>query len=133
MPEKHLRYANRTPQKLIDRGYQIGEFVGKLLKEVLSVHVITEQGYRRCLGILSLKEKYGESRLNQACEIGLHLYALSYKDLKKILEQNLDQKESNEKDESKPIYHENIRGAIFYNNNLKKEKLQSYDYRANYQ
>jgi len=136
MPVKHQKYANQTPQNLIERGHSVGEFVGILITEFMEKYKIKEQSYRGCLGILSLQKKYGQERLNLACKRALYFNALSYKLVKKILEKELDQQpfgEQEDKEIEKPTCHNNTRGAEYFQNNLKLEREQNNAYRTNNQ
>ena len=74
-----------------------------------------EQGYRRCLGILSLSRQYGGDRVELACSRALAFQAISYQSVKQILKNNLDAAAlPDPADERPPLTHENIRGAAYY-------------------
>jgi hypothetical protein len=72
------------------------------------------QACKSCAGILSLKKKYSEQRLEQACKRAVVFTAISYQHIKSILEKELDQLEEYPLVDSLPIVHENIRGAPVY-------------------
>lgn len=72
-----------------------------------------EQAYRVCLGLLSLSRTYPAERLNQACALANKDSLFKLKNVKAILQSNLDKLP-----ESVPVQlsmlpqdHENIRGA----------------------
>jgi hypothetical protein len=72
-------------------------------------------GYRACLGLLRLGEKYGPRRLESACERALVTGAATYKSVKSILAHALDsQPLAPEADPPRPSGHDNIRGAGYY-------------------
>ena len=74
-----------------------------------------EHGYRACLGILRLSKKYSPQRLEKACARALCIGGISYKSVKSILKNHLDEQEiAVEKINSKSIRHENIRGGEYY-------------------
>ena len=76
-----------------------------------------EQGYRSCLGILRLGQKYTPERLENACLRALKIRGHSYKSVKSILERSLDKQPIPEASPSpKPMAsrHENIRGPDYY-------------------
>jgi hypothetical protein len=72
------------------------------------------QAYKSCAGILSLKKKYSGQRLEQACKRAVLFTAISYQQIKSILEKELDRLEEYSLTDSLPIIHENIRGAPAY-------------------
>lgn len=127
MPKSHQKYKDRTPDYLINKGYQIGQSVGDIIKEVLGRRMIIEQSFRSCLGILSLAKKYSPERLNNACKRGLFYSALNYKEIRNILDKNLDQiplcpMEPNSKKSDPPMTgHENLRDESYYANYLSRE------------
>src|SRR5207244_4154248 len=49
-----------------------------------------ELGYRSCLGVLRLGERYGRERLETACRRAVALNACSYRRIKSMLETGLD-------------------------------------------
>ena len=72
-------------------------------------------GYRSCLGLLRLGEKYGPKRLESACERALVTGASTYKSVKSILTHALDsQPLPAESDSPRPSGHDNIRGGGYY-------------------
>ena len=76
-----------------------------------------EQGYRSCLGILRLSQKYTPERLEKACLRALKIRGHSYKSVKSILERSLDKQPIPEAAPSlDPVaaQHENIRGPEYY-------------------
>ena len=72
-------------------------------------------GYRSCLGLLRLGEKYGPRRLESACERALLTGATRYKSVKSILAHAIDaQPVGQEPDYPRAAGHDNIRGAGYY-------------------
>ena len=71
-----------------------------------------EQAYRVCLGLLNLQRSYPAARLNQACVIANRKALYQLKNIKAILQSNLDKlpDETSTQDASLPQAHENIRG-----------------------
>ena len=74
-----------------------------------------EQGFRSCLGTLSLARSYGPVRLEAACRRGVIIGAASYRSIASILKTGLDKAflPSPEPDAG-PIHHGNIRGRDYY-------------------
>ena len=75
----------------------------------------SEQGFRSCLGILSLVRSYGPERIEAAARRGNDIRATTYGSIKSILQNGLDRAfaKPNMPDTS-PIRHANIRGRGYY-------------------
>jgi hypothetical protein len=74
-----------------------------------------EQGYRSCLGIIRLGEKYPQARVEAAARRAMALNVCSYQSLKAILENRLDGQDPDTKpDPQPPINHPNLRGPDYY-------------------
>ena len=87
------------------------------MAKVMASRKHPEQGYRSCLGILRLAQKYGAQRLENACRRALVIRGYSYKSVKSILDRGLDGQplpEANPSRQSEPIVHNNIRGKDYY-------------------
>ena len=67
------------------------------------------------MGIISLSKQYGTDRVEKACTRALAFRAISYKNVKLILKNNLDSAEIPDPTPARPpLQHENIRGAAYY-------------------
>jgi hypothetical protein len=74
-----------------------------------------EQGFRSCMGILSLGKKYSAERLEAASRRAITIRACSYKSVKSILQNNLDKIAlPAEKEVTVVIEHDNIRGEQYF-------------------
>ena len=81
-----------------------------------------EQGVRACLGVLSLKKKYGPERLEAACGRALAIGAPSYHRVLSILEKKLENQALPDESSGRRLgEHENIRGAQYYSENQSEE------------
>jgi hypothetical protein len=67
------------------------------------------------MGVISLAKRYSKERLEAACERALAIKGVTYRSIKSILENNLDQKALPAQIALPPISHENIRGTDYYN------------------
>lgn len=117
MPKSHQQHLKWTPSRLIRWGDTIGANTSKLIETILNDRPHPEQGYRSCLGIIRLGQKYGEQRLENACARALWAGARSYKHVESILKNGLDQIAFNQpQDQPKQLYfvHDNVRGAQYY-------------------
>lgn len=115
MPESHRRHAAWTPSRIISFAEQAGPATGKLVSEVLSSRPHPEQGFRSCLGIVRLGERYGTGRLEAACERALSVRALSYRSIESILKNGLDRQPLPAEGPTRSLpAHDNVRGADYY-------------------
>jgi transposase len=116
MPRAHRDYAQWTPQRLVRWAQQTGPSVAGFIETVLATRVHPQQGFRSCLGILRLGQRFGPERLEAACLRALSIGATSYRSVRSILETGLDQQAavSTEPSRALPADHENVRGASYY-------------------
>jgi transposase len=115
MPTAHRCYAEWTPQRLIHWAEKTGPATAGMVQTILERRVHPQQGFRSCLGIMRLGKRFGEERLEAACQRALTLGAYSYKSIESILRQGLDHKTVPEPaDRGLAIAHENIRGSDYY-------------------
>ncbi|HEX7523624.1 MAG TPA: IS21 family transposase, partial [Candidatus Deferrimicrobium sp.] len=116
LPPSHREYREWPPSRLIAWGATIGPSTEEVVETILSAGAYPVQGYRRCLGILRLGKKYGEARLESACERALALRALSYKSIESILKTGSEKLPLRKKATAPelPLFHDNIRGPGYY-------------------
>jgi len=115
MPAAHRAHRDWTPQRLIEWGQRIGVATGEGVKRLLEENRHPEHGYRACLGLLSLAKRYGEARLEAACERALVLGAFKYRHVRDLLANNRDQLAHGAAatDWTSPL-HANVRGPDYY-------------------
>lgn len=116
MPPNHQFYNSWSEEKFLDWAEKIGVYVCNMIKGVLEKCGHPEQGYRVCLGILSLSKKYGNERLNNACRRSIEFKCYSYKKVLNILEGGHDKIQELSLFENNAVIpnHENIRGSDYY-------------------
>jgi transposase len=118
MPEKHKRYLEWTPARIIKWAGEAGPCTKKLVTEIINSKPHPQQGYRACLGIMRLGDKrYGRERLEAACSRALAIQSYSYKSVESILKKGLDQQPlvtGPVKTQAAPTMHDNIRGKDYY-------------------
>lgn len=91
MPEKHKSYAEWNAGRFISWANSIGNCTATVVKSILNCHKIEQQGYRACMGVLKLCDKYGIKRLEAACEKALSFTPNpSYKNIYSILRSGQD-------------------------------------------
>ncbi len=114
MPAAHRAHRQWTPQRLIDWGLTVGIATGTLIGELLARYKHPEQGYRSCLGLLSLAKRYGKDRLEAACALALSLRACHYRTVRDILANGRDQLTGAAQAPWTSPEHEHLRGARSY-------------------
>ncbi|MEW6276662.1 MAG: hypothetical protein AB1556_16335 [Bacillota bacterium] len=112
-PEKHQKYLEWTPERLAAWAKTAGPYTARMVECILSSRPHPEQGYRSCLGIMRLGEKYSRERLEAACRRALASGAYAYRHVKAILEKGLD-RVLLEEAKPAPREHPNLRGAAYY-------------------
>lgn len=117
MPSQHKWLDDWNPERITRWAEQKGESVKAVIEVILKRQQHPEQGYKVCLGIISLAEKYGgDIRLNNACRRALYFKHYSYKGIENILKNGLDELQNDEKSSEQSLpEHENIRGIEYYN------------------
>jgi transposase len=66
MPSAHRRYAEWTPAKMMSEAAKIGPAAIVLVEAIMKAKPHPEQGFRSCLGIISLVRTYGSERVEAA-------------------------------------------------------------------
>lgn len=112
MPERHQKHLEWTPERLMNWAQSIGDEVLAWVKSLLVQKDHPEQAYRVCLGLLSLSKSFDDIRLNNACRIANQKKLYRLKQVKNILQSNLDTLIKKETTQLPllPQNHENIRG-----------------------
>ena len=114
MPAAHRAHLEWTPQRLIDWGGRIGLACGELVTRLLQTYKHPEHGYRSCLGLLSLSRRYGEARLEAACERALALGTYRYRHVRDLLANNRDLVLQDAAADWTSPAHANVRGPDYY-------------------
>ena len=114
-PASHRKHLEWTPSRLIRWASDIGPATARVVGDIISSKPHPEQGYRSCLGIMSLGKTYGSERLEAASRRALACHAVSYRSIKSILSLGLDRIALEDPQETVQMpEHENIRGATYY-------------------
>jgi len=86
MPEDHQKYTQWNADRFISWAENIGPSTTIVVKAVLSSHKVEQQGYRSCMSLLKLADKYSVTRLESACSRALsYTPSPSYRSIKTIL------------------------------------------------
>jgi transposase len=114
MPAAHRAHKQWSPQRLIHWGHDIGPATGRVVTQLLERFKHPEQGYRSCLGLLSLSKQYGRARLEAACTLALNLNACRYRDVREILLNHRDRINTATHTDWISPAHQNLRGPAYY-------------------
>jgi len=115
MPSSHRRYAEWSPARMLREAGKVGPAATALFEAIMMAKPHPEQGFRSCLGILSLVKSYGPERIEAAAKRGNDIGATTYGSIKSILEKGLDRAFAKPRTpDVSPIRHANIRGRGYY-------------------
>ncbi len=116
MPPDKIFFADWNRDRFLRWGESIGPATGKVIELILERAVIEQQAYRSCFGVFSLKDKYSELRLENACSSLLSLTSNpTYRQIKDILEKE-NTETSVAQDDSMPDTKKRVhrRGAKYF-------------------
>jgi hypothetical protein len=86
MPEEHQSYLKWDGDRFLQWAEKIGPYTVIAVKSILASYKIEQQGYKSCMGLLKLADKYSFNRLESACQKALsYTPHPSYKSIKNIL------------------------------------------------
>jgi transposase len=114
MPAAHQHVDGWSPDRFRRWAAEIGPQTDQLIAAVLDGRYHPQQAYRTCLGILGLAKRYGNSRLEAACQRAFSTGIRSYKGVHNILKHKLDQLEVEQTPVTPLPAHANIRGQNYY-------------------
>ena len=115
MPPAHRAHRAWTPGRIVAWGEQAGPSTGAFVSAILARRTHPEQGFRSCLGVLRLGDRYGAERLEAACERALAAGAIGYRSVDSILKRGLDRTPLPVAAPARPrVDHANVRGPAYY-------------------
>lgn len=115
MPKAHREYAEWTPERLVRWAEQSGPATAGVVGHILANRPHPQQGFRSCLGILRLGERYGAERLEAACTRALRLNACRYQSIESILQRGLDRQALPAQQRlDLPAAHDHLRGPGYF-------------------
>jgi len=95
MPPDHQAYVQWNADRFIAWARKIGPDTETTVKAILSSHKVEQQGYKSCLSLIKLADKYSVVRLEAACKKALFYTPVpSYKSVKTILATGQDKIDS---------------------------------------
>jgi transposase len=114
-PKAHQRHLEWTPSRVVEWSSQIGPSTASVVERIMASKRHPEQGFRSCLGIIRLGNKYPHARMEAAAQRALALNVCSYQSVKSILENHLDGQAAEPATAPQPpIDHPNLRGPDYY-------------------
>ena len=102
MPEDHQKYLEWDRDRFMHGPKKLGP-TRITVKSILSSHRVEQQGYKSCMGLLKLADKYSVERLEAACKKALsYTPHPSYKSIKNILATGQDKLTENGQNSKRP-------------------------------
>lgn len=119
MPENHRNYTTWNSQRFISWAESVGSNTTIVVKSILSTHRVEQQGYRSCMALLKMGDKYSLIRLEAACEKALtYTSTPNFKSVQTILKTGQDKIiKDDQPSNSKPKPQGFTRGAEYYGRN----------------
>ncbi|MCA1807681.1 MAG: IS21 family transposase, partial [Actinobacteria bacterium] len=113
MPEAHVKQRWST-ERLMGWANSIGSGCRKVITSQLQRRQHPEQAIKSCLAILNLASKYGQERLEAACQKALLLEQPHLKVITNLLSNNKERDTTYTGADEQPVNHQNIRGKHYY-------------------
>ena len=119
MPPDHQKYMQWNGERFIRWAGKIGSSTECAVRAILSSYKVEQQGYKSCLGLLKLTDKYSADRLENACKRALEYTPRpSLKNIQAILASGQD-KLPTEPEPSSSSQYGFTRGADYYDRGKK--------------
>lgn len=117
MPPHHQKMQQIkgwNKEDLLLQASAIGQAALQAATLMLDNSIYIEQNYKACFGMLMLKNRYGQQRLEAACRRAVQATRVNYSMVKNILEKGLDKELLSTSNPVIILQHENIRGKEHY-------------------
>ncbi len=113
-PKSHQQHLAWPPSRLLSWAQSVGPATAQLFAAILESKPHPEMGYRSCLGILRLGQRYSTERLEAAATRAVSVEACSYRSVQSMLERSLDRQPLEAPATRPPLEHSNLRGAAYF-------------------
>jgi len=91
MPESHRKYLAYNSDSFLDWAERTGSSTLLVVKNFLHMHKVEQQGYKTCISLMKLADRYSTERLEKACEKALsYTSSPSLKNISTILKNGQD-------------------------------------------
>ena len=117
MPPDHQAYLQWNGERFIRWAEQIGQHTAAVVRLFLSAHKVEQQGYKSCMALLNLADRYSVQRLESAYRKALsYTTSPSLKSIQSILKSGQDKllDENAPVRPEEPKAHKFTRGASYY-------------------
>ena len=119
MPDNHRKFMNYNTDSFLQWAETIGQATLLVVKHFLYMHKVEQQGYKSCISLMKLADKYSTERLESACVKALsYTPSPSLKNISTILKNGQDkvniEKPSNSLHNKESIKYGITRGASYY-------------------
>ena len=113
-PDAHRAYLEWNPERFARWAECTGPFAAEMVRRIMAGGPHPEQGYRASLGLMRLGTRYGNERLEAACERALAFDLVSYRGVRNILVAGMDRLKAETPSVQPEKPHANLRGPRYY-------------------
>ena len=114
MPPQHQAYSEWTPERITRWADKTGPHTASFVQQMIAAKAFPQQAFRACLGLLRLGKRFGDDRLEKACQKALTMGADRYQHVENILKNKLEEVTHYDNINATLPKHNNIRGAGYY-------------------
>ena len=115
MPPNHQQYVQWNGDRFRKWAEKIGENTVTVVSAILSGYKVEQQGYKACMGLLKLADKYTPERLESACKKALTFTPRpSLKNIQAILSSGQDKVSEEVSEKPAESKYGFTRGAEYY-------------------
>lgn len=117
MPPDHQKFLQWNGERFLHWAEQIGEQTATVVRHFLTQYKIEQQGYKSCMALLKLTDKYPPERLEAACRKALSFtVSPSFKSIQSILKSGQDKLPAPEQEQPRRAAskYSFTRGAEYY-------------------
>ena len=115
MPPDHQKYIQWNGERFISWAEKVGPNTTSVIRLFLNRYAVEQQGYKSCMALLKLTDKYPPQRLEAACSKAFSFTASpSLKSIQSILRSGQDKPPEQEVEKSSTSQYGFTRGAGYY-------------------
>src|SRR5262249_46148911 len=89
-PRAHREYGKWPPERITAWAATVGPPVAEFARVLFARRTHPETGYRSCLGVIRMAERYGPARVDAACARAIQIRSTTAKTVHAILQNGLD-------------------------------------------
>jgi hypothetical protein len=120
MPPNHQQYIQWNGERFAKWAVKIGLSTETVVRAILAGYKVEQQGYKACMGLLKLADKYSGERLESACKKALsYTPRPSLKHVQTILSSGQDKVQDNSMSQTSSSQYGFTRGADYYDRRKK--------------